>query len=199
VAGAETSFLLGRHSFLCLPRCAYGGHQQHLLTSFFAIPVASFSWGFREGIAVTLVSVALFTAVGLTFAPRGEAFELNRTLIRGVYLFVFGYLFSYWGGYERLLKRGLRLLQEINNLWNPRFGVDHASGSNLDRLLEFYEAISCVVVVRRPTTPATFLMYSASRQKPGQSATQTEITESAAGVLMSRRSRRFFLDAFIDF
>jgi signal transduction histidine kinase len=151
---------------------------------FFAILVASFSWGFREGMAVTLVSLMLFIVIGLTFAPRGNAFELNRTLIRGVYLFVFGYLFSYWGGFERLLKRRLKLLQEINNRWNPRFGVDHAIGSNLDRLLDFYDGSTCVLVLRRPTTPATFLMYSASVNKPQQSANPSEITESAAGALM---------------
>lgn len=42
---------------------------------FFAILVASFSWGFREGLAVTVVSFILFTTVGLTFAPSGEEFE----------------------------------------------------------------------------------------------------------------------------
>lgn len=152
---------------------------------FFAILVASFSWGFREGLSVTVVSFILFTTVGLTFAPSGEEFELNRTLIRGVYLFVFGYLFSYWGGFERLLKRRLRLLQEMNNLWDPRFGVDHAIGSNLDQLLDFYDASSCVLVLRRPTTPPGFLMYTASRQKPAQSTAPSEITESATGALMS--------------
>lgn len=152
---------------------------------FFAILIASFGWGFREGFAVTIVSLALFTAVGLTFAPAGEAFELNRTLIRAVYLFVFGYLFAYWGGYEGLLKRRLRLLQEINNLWNPRFGVDHAVSSNLDRLLDFYDAGSCVLVLKRPTTPATHFMYTAARPKPVQSSGSREITDSAAATLMT--------------
>ncbi|MGQ0523741.1 MAG: sensor histidine kinase [Betaproteobacteria bacterium] len=149
---------------------------------FFPILVASFAWGFREGLAATLTSYALFMA-GIGFAPSGEEFELNRTLIRSVYLFVFGYLFAYWGGYERLLKRRLRLLQDINNLWNPRFGVDHAIGSNLDRLIAFYGANSAVLVLRRPAMPASFLMYTASREKPGASATPREITQSTAGTL----------------
>jgi signal transduction histidine kinase len=152
---------------------------------FFAILVASFAWGFREGLAVTLVSFVLFTAVGLFFAPQGREFELNRTLIRAVYLFVFGYLFAYWGGYERLLKRRLRLLQDINNLWNPRFGVDHAIGSNLDRLLAFYNGSACVLVLRRPTTPASFFMYTVARDKPGESTNPREITEIAASALMT--------------
>ena len=150
---------------------------------FFAILVASFFWGFREGIAVTLVSLVLFATVGWLASPGGAEFELNRMLTRGVYLFVFGYLLAYWGGFERLHKRRLKLLQEINNVWNPRFGVDHAIGSNLDRLLEFYGASSAVLVLRRPTTPPTFLMYSAARDKSGQSTGPREITESAAGAL----------------
>ena len=152
---------------------------------FFAILVASFFRGFREGVAVTLVSLFLFVTVGWLASPGGAAFELNRMLTRAVYLFVFGYLFAYWGGFERLLKRRLRLLGEINNLWNPRFGVDHAIGSNLDRLLDFYAGSACVLVLRRPTPPPTFLMYSASPQKAEQAATPSEITESAAGALMS--------------
>lgn len=49
---------------------------------FFSILVASFGWGFREGLSVTAASFALFTTVGLAFAPAGERFELNRTLLR---------------------------------------------------------------------------------------------------------------------
>jgi len=151
---------------------------------FFAILVASFCWGFREGILVTLVSLVLFLGVGLFAAPSGAQFELSRTLARAVYLFVFGYLLAYWGGFERRLKQRLRLLQEINNLWNPRFGVDHVIGSNLDRLLAYYSASSCVLVLRRPGTPTQYLMYTASRTKSGEASTPREITGSAAAALM---------------
>lgn len=151
---------------------------------FFAILVASFAWGFRESLAVTLASFALFTTVGLTFAPTGDEFELNRTLIRAVYLFVFGYMIAYWGGYEALLKRRLKLLREINNLWNPRFGVAHAVGTNLDRLLAFFGGTSCVLVLRRSTVPPSCLMYTASLQKPEQSPLPSLITEGAAEALL---------------
>jgi signal transduction histidine kinase len=151
---------------------------------FFAIMIASFSWGFREGMAVTLASVALFVTIGFTFAPAGNAFGLNRTLIRPVYLFVFGCLIAYWGGYESLLRRRLKLLQEINNLWNPRFGVDHAIGSNLERLLEFYGASSCILVLRWANTPPGCTMYRASAGKPGQSMRPSSIVEGAAAALL---------------
>jgi signal transduction histidine kinase len=151
---------------------------------FFAIMTASFSWGFREGMAVTLASVALFVTIGFTFAPAVNAFGLNRTLIRPVFLLVFGYLIAYWGGYESLIRRRLKLLQEINNLWNPRFGVDHAIGSNLERLLEFYGASSCVLVLRWANTAPGCRMYRASAGKPGQSMRPSSIVEGAAAALL---------------
>lgn len=49
-----------------------------------------------------------------------------------------------------------RLLQEVNNLWNPRLGVDPAIGANLDRLINFYDADpddTCLLVLRRPGSP----------------------------------------------
>mgnify|MGYP001560009196 FL=1 len=153
----------------------------------FAILVASHARGFREGMLVTTASVLLFVTIGVVTAPTGNEFELNRTLIRPVYLFALGYMIAYWGGHEMLLKRRLRLLQEVNNLWNPRLGVDHAIGTNLDRLLEFYDAHAgdtCLLALRRPGAPARFLLYSASSRQPGQALVPTEITESTAEALL---------------
>jgi signal transduction histidine kinase len=153
----------------------------------YAILVASHTQGFREGILVTTVSVVLFTAVGISSASSGSEFELNRTLIRPVYLLALGYMIAYWGGHESLLKGRLRLLQEVNNLWNPRLGVDHAVGTNLDRLLEFYDAAAgdnCLMVLRRPAVPPKFLLYSAARRQPGQAAVPNEITATTADALL---------------
>jgi signal transduction histidine kinase len=153
----------------------------------FAVLVAAHSRGFREGMAVTCVSVLLFTVVGIVTAPSGSEFELNRALIRPVYLFALGYMIAFWGGYEMLLKRRLRLLQEVNNLWNPRLGVDPAIGANLERLLNFYDADAsdtCLLVLRRPGAPARFLLYTAARRQPGQAALPNEITESTAEALL---------------
>jgi signal transduction histidine kinase len=150
----------------------------------FAILAASFSRGFREGLLVTAASTVLFTVVGLLTAPSGEEFELNRTLIRPVYLFVLGYMLAHWGGYEIQLRRRLRLLQEIGSQWNPRFGAEHTITSNLERLLDFYGASSCVLVLKRPASPPTYHMYNALRKRPAQTGVSTEITESTAHPLL---------------
>ena len=155
---------------------------------FFPILVASFSRGYREGLLVTSTATVLSIIVELIVVPKAPEFELNRTLIRPLYLlylFVLGYMISYWGGYEIMLKRRLKLLKEVNSLWIPRLGVDHTIRTNLDRLLDLYEEGECILVLRRPTSPARYLMYSASRQERGLALEPSEITESAAQLLLS--------------
>lgn len=150
----------------------------------FPILVASFSVGYREGLLVTLSSAILFTLIGVTVTPPHTQHGLGEALIRTVYLLTLGYLIVFWGGYEITLKRGLTLLKEVNNLWDPRFGVDHTIGTNLDRLVDYFGASSCTLVLRRPTEPAKFLLYTASTQNPGRLAEPGEIVESMARRLL---------------
>ena len=83
-------------------------------------------------------------------APQGSDFELNRFLLRPVYLMVLGYMMAYWGGREIKLKRRLSLLREVINLSNPRFGVSHTIGSMLAKIQAFYDADSCLLVLIDP-------------------------------------------------
>jgi signal transduction histidine kinase len=170
--------------FACLVALTGGSGSVFYLFFFFPILVASFSAGYREGLLVTAVSVALFALVALAVPLSGGQPDLARTLTRPVYLLTLGYMIAYWGGHEIMLKRGLTLLKEVNNLWNPRFGVDQTIGSNLDRLLDHYDGSSCMLVLRRPTKPATALFYSASLRKPGRLAEPSEITEAMARQLL---------------
>ena len=160
-----------------------GTSSVFFLFFFYAIMVASFCWGFREGMLVTIASAVLFASIELSLAQIVGEQELGDTLVPAAYLLIFGYLISYFGGYELLLRRRLALLREINNLWNPRFGVDHTHGTNLDRLLDFYGGTSCVLVLRRPAPAPNYVMYGASRDKPGSASTPSYVAESAAGAL----------------
>ena len=151
----------------------------------FAILVASFSRGYREGLLVTTAATVLFLIVGLVFAPDGREFELNRSLIRPVYMFTLGWMIAYWGGREIALRRRLMILQEIGSQWNPRLGVDRTIGVNLERLLDFFGAVECHLVLRRPTSPPTFFTYHTSNRKRPRSSPPDEITENAARVLLA--------------
>ena len=151
----------------------------------FAVLVASFSQGYREGMLVTAVSTGLFLIVGFFFAPPEPEFELNRYLIRTIYLFVLGWMIAYWGGREIALRRRLTILQEIGSQWNPRLGVDRTISVNLERVLDFFAAAECVLVLRRPTNPPTYYTYTASNRKSPRSAPPSEISDVAARVLLA--------------
>jgi len=151
---------------------------------FYSILVASFVRGSKEGVLVTLASVALFSIIGLNVAPPYGYPDVSGIMIRAVFLFVFGIMIADLGGYERLHKRRLALLKEITNPWNPRFGVDHVNEVNLNRLLDFYEADSCVLVLRRSAPLPHYMMYRASPDKRSGSAAPRRVDEEAAGALM---------------
>lgn len=127
----------------------------------FAILSASFSRGFNEGMMVTFSSVFLFVLASLWFEPTAR-FALDQTLVRPIYLLTLGYMISYWGGHEITQRRRLRILQEINKHLDPRIGYQNAIKINLDKILKFYNASNCLLVIKRPTTPPVYQTYFAT-------------------------------------
>ena len=115
---------------------------------FFAVLTASFQCGFAPGLRVTVVSAVLYGVVGFATAGHAAEFELNRSLLRPVYLLVLGYLIAYWGGHEITAKRQLAFLKEVSTLSNPRFGVDRTIDLLLRRLQGFYAADAGLLVIR---------------------------------------------------
>jgi signal transduction histidine kinase len=113
----------------------------------FSILCASFGSGFRAGFAIVLGSVASFSIVGGLTAPTGPSFELDRSLIRPLYLLVLGYLISFLGAHEVRTRSRLSLLRDVVVLANPRFGADHVLGRLLARLASFYGADGCRLVI----------------------------------------------------
>jgi signal transduction histidine kinase len=84
-----------------------------------------------------------FVTVGLVTVPRGATFELDRALMRPMYLVTLGSLILYWAAHETRLRRRLALLRDAMTLSNPRFGIDQTLQSVLARLRGFYGADSC--------------------------------------------------------
>ena len=148
-----------------------------------AIVVASFTRGFVEGLWVSTASVLSLMLSSLEFSASQP--ELERSLLTPLCLLALGTLIAYWGGQETKQRRRARLLQEISNQWNPRFGHDHAIGSNLERVLDYFSANACVLVLRRPTSPPIYLTYHTSSRKRGQATLPRPINAETAGILLS--------------
>jgi signal transduction histidine kinase len=105
-------------------------------------------------------------------------YDLAETLLRPTYLVVFGYMIAYWGGGRVILNRRLSLLKEISTNWNPRFGSDHAIRVNLGRLVNFYDASRCFIVLEREDKLPKYVMHSFDFQKKDapDGAKEIEIT-----------------------
>lgn len=145
---------------------------------FFSVLITAYRSGFKTGLRVTIVSAVLFSIIGYATVPPGQEFELNRFLIRPVYLVMLGYMISYWGGREIKFKRHLVLLKDANHLSNPRFGVNRTLSDIMNRLRAFYDADSCVLITF-DFSAETYSWREASRDTPSEEV-KIEQTKAAA-------------------
>ncbi len=152
---------------------------------FFPILVASFSWGFKEGIKVTLACVILFIVAGLLTITQKNSHDLGEIILHPISFIVFGYMIAHWGRGRIILKRRLNLIQEISTHWNPRFGVNHAIMINLGRLVDFYQGSRCILVMNRTSFSSKQVMYVRARGKLDNPEIPNEITENTAKELLS--------------
>jgi signal transduction histidine kinase len=113
----------------------------------FAIIVASSKGGATFGFVVTIASAALSVLVSY-LAPTAGDVDVTRFAMRPLAIVGLGYILAYWGGAEIALKRKMLLLNELS-FSNPRFGVDWTIELILRRLLRFWNASHCVILLTR--------------------------------------------------
>ena len=160
---------------------------------FFPIMVASFTWGFAEGIRVVTATVVMFVLIILVLILLKSPYTLAETLMRPLFLIIFGYMVAYWGGGRVILNQRLSLLKEISTNWNPRFGVNHSIKVNLGRLVRFFDASRCILVLDRQEEEARYVMHTADRRDAPQDQEAPKIIESATARLLLRIPRTIAL------
>jgi signal transduction histidine kinase len=152
---------------------------------FFAILVASFGWGYKSGLRLTLVSAALFTIVGFFTAPALPEFELNRLLLRLIQLLILGYMISRWGGFKINLRDRLQLLKEATIFSNPRFGLDRTINAILESLRAFYDADECLLVILGKSGDGkSYQLYRVVRGAHATGVSPPEIDADAAQLFL---------------
>ena len=166
--------------YLVLVSLSSGTNSIFFFFFLFSIIEASFRRGLRPGLSVTFVSALLFTVVGYLSAPPESAFELNRFLLRPVYLLVLGYMIARWGEAEIQLKRRLALLKEVNTLSNPRFGVGHTAATMMKRVRAFYDADACLLVLGGGRDGEGFHLSRVERAQGGEEVTTEQIPAALA-------------------
>lgn len=128
---------------------------------FFPILIASFHYGFAEGVRVT-VACTLFS-IGIHFFPLPSDVK-NPTfpsLIHATALLILGCFIARWGGLEVIKKRQLKLLSEINSMPDPQLGTEQVIGVTLEKIREFYAAQSCIAVMKMQD--ASYVIYKVER------------------------------------
>lgn len=149
---------------------------------YFSILVASFRWGFVSGLRVTMVSTFLFTIIGFLTVSSKSDFELNRFLLRPIFLLGLGYMMARWGGFEIALEQRLALLRDVTMLANPRFGIDRMIGSLMERLRAFYDVDACLLVQSDPSK-AAYHLRRVDRGNPEGAIHAEPIPEGPARIL----------------
>jgi signal transduction histidine kinase len=150
---------------------------------FFDILVASFRGGAKEGMRMTAAAATLFALVGFQFSPHG-GFELNRFLLRPVYLVVLGYMIACFGELELRLRRRVDLLKEVTVLSNPRFGVHQTITSALEKIRRFYDADACLLVIDGDAG-VEHCLYQARREEVNRSGAPESCAPEMAAMLLS--------------
>jgi signal transduction histidine kinase len=125
----------------------------------FAIIVASSRVGAQFGLLVTVLSALLCVGVCLLTPPMGDL-DMTRVTLRPFSIMALGYILSYWGGAEVALKKKMTLLNELSLVANPRFGVAWTIELILRRLLGFWNASYCVLLLVRDNDLELYLVSS---------------------------------------
>ncbi len=172
-----------------VPLIAFSDHTNSLFYYFFffSIIVASFSWGLRHGLRLTLASAAIYMIVRMLSGSGSETLtNFNYLLLAPIYLLVFGYIIARWGGYHTELKNRLKLLKEVTVFSNPRFGIDRTIKAILESIRTFYDAEACLLVIPGKQGDAeSYQMYRVARGIHVSRSAPPEIGRHAAAQFLS--------------
>jgi signal transduction histidine kinase len=115
-----------------------------LVFLFFAIVVASLRYGLDEGARVAIVAVMLYCAAVIAKVPQLAG---ARLFLRAAVLLAFGRAIAQLG--ERHIQSGRlqALLRDLNQVANPRFGIDRTMTAALERTRAFFMADSCIALL----------------------------------------------------
>jgi signal transduction histidine kinase len=131
----------------CVAMAAGGGQADifALLFLFFAIVVASLRYGLEEGARVTLAGVTLYCAAVISALAQAAP---ARLFLLAAILLAFGRAIAQLGEMQLQAARRLALLADLNQVANPRFGIDRTMTAALERTRAFFTADNCITLLQ---------------------------------------------------
>jgi signal transduction histidine kinase len=119
--------------------------------------------------------------VGVSFlyyhSTLGANFNQSEFLLNSSMMLAVGYSVAWWGGRQWRVKRQTLLLKNISHISNPRFGVERSLWVILDQVRDFYEADSCLLVLRENDQ---YYIQRANREQSTR-ATRPQVISSEFG------------------
>ncbi len=181
----------------------------------FVLLEAAYRWGFLETLQTAEAAVALFLVQGVLMVggPRvlrqlmGGEFELNRFIVRAVYLLIIGYLLGYLGEQERRLRLEDSATARIVGKVQTELSFRSALRTVLDEILRLTGSRRALLVVRNTRTEQAFLWEGvrdggradtslfASELEPSQR--QAYLIDPPGPVLVARRPEGKALDLVV--
>lgn len=112
-----------------------------LMFLFFAVVVASLRYGLDEGGRVTLIAVVLYCVLALA---KLHHVPPARLFLHAAVLLAIGRAIAQLGERHIQAARRQALLRDLNQVANPRFGIDRTMTAALERTRAFFMADSCI-------------------------------------------------------
>ena len=142
-----------------------GPNSPFFLLNVFVLLAAAYRWGFVETLGTAGAVVVLFysQAVLMTSGPGvlrgmiGEELELNRFVMRGLYLLIMGYLLGYLGAEEKLLRAETAGIARVISKIQAETGLRGALQAVFDDLLRIFGSSRALLVMREEITGNAFL------------------------------------------
>ncbi len=142
-----------------------GPNSPFFLFNVFVLLAAAYRWGFIETLGTAGAAVVLFysQAVLMTSGPGvlrgmiGGEIELNRFVMRSLYLMIMGYLLGYLGGEEKLLRAETAGIARIISRIQAETGLRGALHAVFDDLLRIFGSSRALLVLREESTGNAFL------------------------------------------
>jgi signal transduction histidine kinase len=130
----------------CVALATVGGQGSifPLVFLLFAVVVASLRYGLEEGARVTFIAVTLHCAAVIATLPGAVP---ARVFLQAAILLAFGRAIAQLGERQLQAARRQALLADLNQVANPRFGIDRTMTAALERMRAFFMADSCIAIL----------------------------------------------------
>lgn len=172
-----------------------GPNSPFFLFFVFVLLAAAYRWGFRETLTTAFIAVALLLTE-ITFVTSGAygagfldgQFELNRSVMRAVYLLLLGWLLGYLAEEEKRIRAESAVAARLLSGIQASTGFRGALREVFGELLHLFQVPHALLAVKESKTGRVFLWQA--RRGPPLPSLALELSEIAPS-----RSHTYFFSA----